>query len=102
MSVRGQQDSRPVGLPGALQKRREWTRGGGCRLPERQLLDHPAFRHTELSYEARGLFGELVLLPEGQVFSPESLAEGTPDSAATIRAALDELAAAGYLAEVIR
>ena len=42
----------------------------------------------------------MSILPEGKEFGLDSLSAGTPDSAATVQAALDELEAHGYLAAV--
>lgn len=87
-----------MGPAGTPQDRHEWTRAG----TPAPLLDRLVFRDVELSYEARGLFGELVLLKDGEKFSAESLAAGTPNSVTTVRTALAELAAAGYLEQVAR
>lgn len=76
-----------------------WTRAGDPRTWQEALHDHPAFSDTRLSLAAIGTFARVMSLPLGTAFDAETLGFAA-DSVAKVQAALDELAAVGYLAEV--
>ncbi|MFF1505526.1 hypothetical protein ACFVZR_38260 [Streptomyces sp. NPDC058316] len=100
MSVRARQDSRPEGQAVTSQERREWTRTERL-LPWSVLIsEHPVSLDDELSLTATGVFARICSLSPGRTFDAASLAAGKSETPAEMQAALDELAAAGYLAEV--
>ena len=102
MSVRARQDSRPVDPAGSPQERREWTRSERV-LPWSVLVsEHPVSADTNLSLMAIGVFARICALSAGQTFNAESLAAGKSEAPVEFQAALNELATAGYLAEVAR
>ncbi|MFE4177530.1 hypothetical protein ACFRR7_36760 [Streptomyces sp. NPDC056909] len=93
MSVRG--------MTGAAPQGQVWTRTERV-LPWSVLIsEHPVGEDDTLSLAAAGTFARICALAPATTFDAASLAAGT-DSPATVEAALDELAARGYLAEVAR
>lgn len=60
-------------------------------------LPNAWLRDTRLSYKARGLLGELMTHRPGWQVSRERLAQLGPDGDSSIRSAIAELEAAGYL-----
>ncbi|MFI6579865.1 hypothetical protein [Embleya sp. NPDC050493] len=76
--------------------RRIWGEDGGSGLGSHDAL----LKDSRLSVPARGLAVYLLLLPDGARPDPQVLGGRPGESAASIAAYLDELAAAGYLTRV--
>lgn len=68
--------------------------------PRPLVIDAEVYRDARLSATAKGVYGLLALLPDDAEISAAALAAGTPDSPASVQAALDELARFGYLTDV--
>ncbi|MFG2623296.1 helix-turn-helix domain-containing protein [Streptomyces sp. NPDC048507] len=99
MRVRGTTPGTPQGPSAAPQASNEWSRLRHGR-PRPLVIDAEVYRDARLSATAKGVYGLLALLPDDAEISAAALAAGTPDSPASVQAALDELAHFGYLADV--
>lgn len=108
MSVRGERCSRPQGLNSgkagaeASREQRAWTRSDRLIPWSVVVTEHPVGREDGLSLMAVGVFARVCALKPGTVFDAVSLAAASSETPAEIGAALGELAAVGYLAEVTR
>lgn len=61
------------------------------------IVDRRALTDDRLSFKAKGVLAFMVGLPNGSIVNRESLAAIGPDGETSIRSALKELTAAGYL-----
>ncbi|MDJ0347501.1 hypothetical protein [Streptomyces sp. PH10-H1] len=102
MSVRDSSDMTRVGGTSGLADAQAWTRVGDPRSWREQVHDNPVFGDERLALETLGVFARVLNVRVGEVFSAATLAASGADSVATAQAALDELAARGYLAGVAR
>lgn len=99
MRVRGTTPKTPHGPSAGSQASDERAKLRHGR-PRPLVVDAEVYRDARLSATAKGVYGLLALLPDDAEISAAALAAGTPDSPASVQAALDELARFGYLGEV--
>ena len=61
------------------------------------VIRNKTLRDSRLSFKARGLLAYLLSLPDDAVVNRDRLGQAGPDGTASVRSALQELVAGGYL-----